>query len=416
MNNRRKFLLNSLLAGTGLLIAPPLSKQLFASQASDNDFIKHAKKIHEKILTVDSHVDTPLWLSNDKFQFQANNASLKGTKVDIPRMQEGGLWSVFFAVFLGQTELTDENRKKAYDEANRIYDLIEQRISSISNVAALAYEPKDAFNLKKKNKRAVFTGIENGFPIGLDLSKIEYFYNRGARYITLCHSWNNDICDSSTDKKGKLYNGLSNFGEKVIHEMERLGIMVDVSHISDESFADVVKLTKRPIIASHSSARAICNHPRNLSDEQLQQLAYNGGVAQLCILSDYVKEPAPNPDLDSAMKSFSEKYPVWEKLTPDQRDNAVAEYYEIQETYPGELATVKDAIDHLEHMIKVAGIDHVGIGTDFDGGGGLADCTDSSQLYMLTAEMLKRKFSEKDIEKIWSGNFMRVFKENRKAV
>ena len=408
MTSRRKFISNSILAGSSLLIAPSWVNGLLAQSNTNDDFVKQAKELHKQILTLDSHADTPLWMSNKKYDFEQNNSSLQGSKVDLMRMQEGGLWSVFFAVFLGQTELTPENREKAYNDANNIFDLINTKINQNIQGAALAYEPEDALKLKKLGKRAIYLGMENGFPIGLDLSRIAHFYKKGARYITLCHS--------STDKNGKIHEGVSAFGEKVIAEMERLGIMSDVSHISEDSFADVMRLSKKPIIASHSSSRAICDHPRNLNDEQLRQIAYNGGVAQLCILSDYVKAPTPNPDYDAAMQIFSAKYPVWEKLTPEQRDSAVVEYYAIEAKYPGDLATVKQAIDHLDHMIKVTGIEHVGIGTDFDGGGGLADCADVSQLYMLTAEMLRRNYTESDIEKIWSGNFIRVFAENRKAI
>jgi membrane dipeptidase len=267
----------------------------------------------------------------------------------------------------------------------------------------------DAYRIEDLGKRAIFIGVENGFPLGLDLNIVEVFYNKGARYITLCHTKNNDICDSSTDTTE--HNGLSAYGEEVVLEMNRLGMMVDVSHISDSSFYDVINLSKTPVIASHSCARAICDNPRNLNDDMLKKLAENGGVIQMCILSDYVKAPKPYPERDSAQNTLRVKYRGFDDLTKEEMAMARKEWYAIDTIFPRKLATVSDAVDHIDHMVKVAGIDHVGIGTDFDGGGGLADCQDVSQLGNITLELVNRGYSEDEIQKIWGGNIMRVLQK-----
>jgi membrane dipeptidase len=255
----------------------------------------------------------------------------------------------------------------------------------------------------------VFIGIENGYPIGQDLSNIARFYAKGARYITLCHTKNNHICDSSTDTTE--FNGLSDFGVEVVREMNRLGMMVDVSHISDSSFYDVLALSTVPVIASHSCARAMCDNPRNLNDDMLRKLAGNGGVIQLCILSDYVKTPDPNPARDSVFTAIREKYRNFTDLSEEEEKEARKDWHRADSLYPRVLASVSDAVDHIDHIVEVAGIDHVGIGTDFDGGGGLSDCTDVSQLGNITIELVKRGYTEEAIRKIWGGNIMRVMEQ-----
>jgi membrane dipeptidase len=267
--------------------------------------------------------------------------------------------------------------------------------------------------LEKEGKRAVFIGIENGYAIGNDLGNIEEFYQDGARYITLCHTKQNDICDSSTDSTE--FNGLSDFGAEVVKEMNRTGMMIDVSHMSDSSFYDVLALSTVPVIASHSCARAICDHPRNLNDDMLGRLAENGGVIQMCILSDYVKKPVPYPERDSAFKAIKVKYGDFNNLTSEQEKAAWQEWDRVDSLFPPTLATISDVVNHIDHIVKVAGIDHVGIGTDFDGGGGLADCNDVSGMEGITLELVRRGYSENDIRKIWGGNLMRVMAEVQEA-
>ena len=255
--------------------------------------------------------------------------------------------------------------------------------------------------------------MENGYPIGNDLSLIQTYYTKGARYITLCHTRNNDICDSSTDSTE--YNGLSEFGNSVVKFMNKTGMMVDVSHMSDKSFYDVIALSKAPVIASHSCCRALCDNPRNMDDAMLRALAKNGGVIQMCILSAYVKKQAPNPARDSAFASLRKKYQNFDNLSKAEMDNARRDWDALDDMYSQPLATVSDVVDHIDHIVKIAGIDHVGIGTDFDGGGGVTGCFDVSQMKNITIELLKRGYTIGDIRKIWGGNLMRVMKKVRKV-
>lgn len=379
---------------------------------SQDNLQSKAKKIHLDTYTVDSHNDTPMSFGDSDFNMaERHEVRNDGSRMDFPRMKEGGLDGAFFAVFTGQGPLTVEGRLNAYQRAKTTFDNIYKTAALHTGLAGIALTPKDGYRLNKEGKVSMFIGLENGYPVGLDIDRILEFYNLGTRYITLCHTRNNDICDSSTDKSGPLHNGLSDFGKQVVLEMNRLGIMVDVSHMSDKSFYDVIATSKTPVIASHSCAKALCNNPRNLSNEMLVALAKNGGVIQVCILSAYVKSPDPNPRRDSAEGALRQKYGDWSKLSVEDQKTARADYSAIRRKYPEKLATVSEMVDHIEHIVKVAGIEHVGIGTDFDGGGGLSDCMDASQMGNITVELVKRGFTKKDIARIWSGNLFRVMNE-----
>jgi len=383
-------------------------------KSTDQSLMKKALRIHEKTLTVDSHTDTPLWFLRGNFDLsERHDAHEDGSKIDFPRMKEGGMDAVFFAVFLGQRDRTDEGNEIAVAKAEKIFDSLYAVVNRLPGLAEIASTPNDAYRIEKLGKRAVFIGIENGYALGNNLSLIEYFYQRGARYITLCHTKNNDICDSSTDSTE--FNGLSEFGEEVVKEMNRVGMMVDVSHISDSSFYDVIALSTGPVIASHSSARAICDNPRNLTDDMLVKLAENGGVAQVCILSDYVKKMPSNPQRDSARSALREKYRNFEDLTDEEMKMAREEWYAVNHHFPPNLASVQDVVDHIDHIVKIAGIDHVGIGTDFDGGGGVNGCYDVGEMPNITIELVKRGYTEEEITKIWGGNLMRVMNEVQKT-
>jgi membrane dipeptidase len=228
--------------------------------------------------------------------------------------------------------------------------------------------------------------------------------------MTLAHTKNNDICDSSTDPAGPENNGLSAFGIQVVKEMNRLGMMVDISHISDKSFYDVLKITKAPVIASHSSCRALCGSPRNLTDDMLLALKENDGVIQICMLGNYLKTPEPNPELDSKLKELKDKYGDYDAL-PDSVKKIVRKVYkDIRKKYE-KSATVKDIVDHIDHVVQVIGIDYVGIGTDFDGGGGVEGCRTASDMKNITIELLRRGYSKSEITKIWGGNIMRVMRK-----
>lgn len=378
--------------------------------SEEEKLVFRALQIHAGSITIDSHTDTPLYLTRPGFDFGARqDARRHGSRLDIPRMQEGGLDAVFFAIFVGQGERSDSGNLKAFTRAELIFDSVIAVVERHSSSAEIATEAEEAIQLKKSGKRAIFTGLENGYPIGKDLGLIEHFYNRGARYITLCHTQNNDICDSSNDSTE--YYGLSEFGEKVVREMNRIGMMIDVSHVSDSAFYDILKLTTVPVIASHSSARAICDNPRNLTDDMLKALSENGGVAQVCLLSDYVKQMPPNPQRDSVMAILKVKYRNFADLSDAEMDSARMEWRTMNREFPPNLASVKDLVDHIDHMVSVAGIDHVGIGSDFDGGGGLEDCFDVSEFPNLTIELVRRGYSKEDIHKIWGENLLRVMRE-----
>jgi len=385
----------------------------FAQTKEEKKLIRKANRIHKKVLTIDSHTDTPMRLIRTGFDIsKRNDPDETRSKVDFPRMKEGNLDGIFFAVFIGQGERTDEGNKRAKDKALKIFEAIHKSVQDNPEMAAIALTPDDAFRIEKEGKRAIFIGIENGYPIGNDLSLIEEYHNFGARYITLCHTKNNDICDSSTDTCE--HHGLSKFGEKVVGKMNDLGMMIDVSHISDEAFYDVIQISRSPIIASHSCARAICDNPRNLDDKMLKELAENGGVIQMCILSEYVEKPEPNPDRDAAQEAVRKKYRGFVDLSDEEMKNARKDWYAINDKYPRKLTNVACVVDHIDHIVEIAGIEHVGIGTDFDGGGGVEGCYDVSEMGNITLELVNRGYTKKEIEMIWGGNLMRVFKDVEK--
>ena len=375
--------------------------------SSEEQLIKRADKIHASILTVDTHCDTPMEFSNPEFDLGVRHD--EGC-VDFPRMVEGGLHAEFFAVFTGQGPRNDSTFEKVYKKALDIFAAIHKNVEKNSEMAEVAYTADDSYRLKKEGKIAAYIGLENGYPIGKDISKVKQFYDLGARYITLAHTRNNDICDSSTDPAGPENNGLSTLGIQVVNEMNHLGMVVDISHISDKSFYDVLKTTTAPVIASHSSCRALCGSARNLTDDMLLALKENGGVIQICILGNYLKTPEPNPELDAKLSELKNRYGDYDALPEDSKKLVRTEYRAIQKRYE-KSATVKDVVDHIDHVVQVIGIDYVGIGTDFDGGGGVEGCRSVAEMKNITIELLRRGYSKADITKIWGSNVMRVLRK-----
>jgi membrane dipeptidase len=319
------------------------------------------------------------------------------------------LHSEFFAVFISQGPRNDSAFEKVHGNAMKIFRAIHDNVAKNSSLAEIALKADDAYRIAKEGRIAAFIGLENGYPIGHNIARVKEYYDQGARYITLAHSKNNDLCDSSTDPGGAENNGLSDLGEQVVHEMNRLGIMVDVSHISDEAFYDVLKVTSAPVIASHSSCRALCGSPRNLTDDMLLALKANGGVIQICILSNYLKTPEPNAQMDAALKELRQKYGDYTSLPEDSKKILRVEYRAVQKKFE-KLATVKDIADHIDHAVQIIGVDHVGIGTDFDGGGGVDGCHSAAEMKNITIELLRRGYTKTDIGKIWGGNVMRVLR------
>jgi microsomal dipeptidase-like Zn-dependent dipeptidase len=287
-------------------------------------------------------------------------------KVDIPKMQRGMLDAVVMVAYLPQGSRSAEASKKAATKTFSILNTLLKQIDKNKNTVEQAKTVADLQRLKKEGKKAILLGVENGYGIGKDLANLQKLADMGVVYITLCHNKHNDICDSH---KGKPeHNGLSEFGKQVVKEMNRLGIIVDISHTSEKTSFDVLELSKYPVIASHSSAKALCDNTRNISDDLMKAIAKKGGVIQVCLYKGFIKKTGR--------------------------------------------ATVKDAVDHIDYIVKKVGIDYVGIGSDFDGGGELTGLKNAGEMPQITMELLRRGYSEEDIAKIWGGNFMRVMKSS----
>ena len=323
-----------------------------------------AKQMHRRILTLDTHCDTPMFFGQD-INFATRDAKIK---VDLHKMTEGRQDATIMVAYLAQKERTDEALLAATAKADQLLNEIERMVAMNCTAVDIAYTPADLYRLKREGKKAIMLGIENGYAIGKDLTNVERFRNRGVVYMTLCHNGNNDICGSARYNDEHI--GVTPFGEQVIREMNRTGMMVDLSHAGEQTFYDTLDISSKPVVCSHSSSRALCDHPRNLTDEQLKAIARKGGVVQVCLYSDFLRTDAP--------------------------------------------ATICDAIEHLHHMVNIMGIEHVGIGTDFDGDGGIIGCNDSSELINLTRRMLYERYSENDLRLIWGGNFLRVMEEVQK--
>lgn len=390
-----------------------------ASQVS-SDFssgVTHSRAdiIHQAVLTIDSHIDWPIRQSvNPDFDpGVAHETGAPGSgQWDLVRMEAGGLDGAFISIFTPQRALTDEGYAQARSLAHQMIDWTYGLVDEYGDRVAIALTPKDAYQLEQQGKQALFLGMENGYPLGNNLDQVKAFYDRGVRYITLTHSKNNQLSDSSTDQQQR-WQGLSPFGETVVQEMNRLGMMVDISHVHDDTFWDVIRLTQAPVIASHSSARTLRDVPRNMDDNMLRAIQENGGVVQLCLLGKYIKDVEQRPERVAALAELEDEQAAW--LRGDLSDAEVADllsqYRQIGADYPEIKPTLKDAIDHLDHMVAVMGIDHVGIGSDFDGGGGLTNIEDVSQMPNITQALLARGYSPDDIRKIWGGNLMRVLND-----
>jgi membrane dipeptidase len=295
-------------------------------------------------------------------------------------------------------------------------DSIHSMAKHNDDLATLALRADDLARIEKTGKRAVYIGMENGFPLAKNITRVEEFYNRGVRYITLCHSYHNDICDSSTDKLPPENNGVSEFGKQVIAEMNRLGMMVDISHASDKSFFDAIELSSAPVIASHSSVRAIAHHHRNLTDEMIKKLAEKGGVMQICLLDDYIKDPDTTTVFYQDQKRMRQiYYTKFNQMSDQEKETFIHEWDELDLKNQANLPTIKDMVDHIDHVKNLVGVDYVGIGSDFDGGGGLLDCVDVSQFPNITRELVSRGYTDEEIGKIWGGNFLRVMRAVEKV-
>ena len=387
----------------------------FTSEKNMNQLEKKAQRIHAKCLTIDTHCDTPMQMIKPGFNIREGHHAPK-SRVDLPRMKSGGLDAMFFAVYTGQKPRTEANYISTYNLANQMLDSIHSMLKHNSDLATLALKADDLERIEKTGKRAIYIGMENGFPIAKDLTRVEEFYKKGVRYLTLCHSFHNDICDSSSDAASPEHNGVSDFGRQVIAEMNRLGMMIDVSHASDKSFFDVLELSKAPVIASHSSVRSVARHDRNMSDTMIQKLAEKGGVIQICLLDVYIKEPDTTSVKFKTERRLHKIYrTTYNAMSETEKEVFDKEWDDVQANYSSELPTVKDLVDHIDYVKNLVGVDYVGIGSDFDGGGGLRDCADVSQFPNITLELLRRGYTETEIKKIWGGNLLRVFRAVEKS-
>ncbi|WP_130619837.1 dipeptidase [Dyella amyloliquefaciens] len=365
-------------------------------------------------ITLDTHVDIPFGLMHET-RFDVGKST--PLQVDLDKMKRGGLDSAFFIVYVEQGPLTPEGYKHAMDEAKQKYDAIDLMVRTYPNRIALATSPAQVRANKAAGKLSAMIGVENGYSLGHDIKNLDAAYKRGARYVGLAHMGNNDLCTSSTpeaslgDTPLPEY-GLTDFGRAVVKRDNELGIMVDVSHSSDQCVRDVLAVSTAPVIASHSSARALDIHPRNLSDELLRAIAAKGGVIQVVAVQDFIRlDPARELAIKALQAQVAKQ--AGDKEFDSEKLEYLPAYIEGMKRIDAALPppTVDDYVAHIKHIAEVAGIDHVGVASDFDGGGGVAGWNDATQTRNLTAALRRAGFSDQDIAKIWGGNLLRVWGE-----
>jgi membrane dipeptidase len=384
-----------------------------APAPTEGETLAAARGIHDRVIALDTHVDIPFNYATEEVDPGKRGES----QVDLPKMEEGGLDAAFFIVYVGQTARTEASYEKARADAMTKFDAIHRMTERMyPDRIELARSAEDVARIHWSGKLAAAIGIENGFVIGKDVSLLAKYHELGARYITLAHGGHNDIADSATPQKSlgdaeEEHGGLSAFGREVVAEMNRLGIMVDVSHISKKAMLQAVEASKAPVIGSHSSTRALADVPRNMDDEQLRALAAKGGVMQAVALGAFVKNP---PEKQEAMKKLFEELGIsgmgeLSSLSEEKRAVFEDKRKEIDARFPA--ATVADFVDHIDHAVEVMGIDHVGISSDFDGGGGIQGWNNAAETFNVTLELVRRGYTEEQIEKMWSGNLLRVWRE-----
>ncbi len=418
----------------------------YAPVPGDDALTLRAKAIHAKVMTLDTHVDIN---PGEFIPGTANYCTrLPNTQVDLTKMEEGGLSAIFFSIFVGQGPLDSAGFARAYAADTAKFNAVHTLAEKIApDRIAIAYTAADAKRIFASGKKVAFMGIENGYGIGTDITRVKEFYDRGGRYMSLAHNGHSQLSDSNTGEADGvwMWHGLSPLGKKVIAEMNKWGMMIDISHPSKESMMQAIALSKAPIIASHSGVRALCDHSRNLDDEELKALAKNGGVVQIVAFRSYVK---CNPKVDAARaKATADLMAEYGIVTParggggggrgaaaggrggrgaaaaalDSQVTALpearrAEYFAkqkaIAEKYPTEpSATVMDYVDHIDYGVKLMGLDHVGISSDFDGGGGIDGYNSALEAINVTKELVRRGYTEEQIAKLWSGNLLRVLEQ-----
>ncbi|MGQ0735582.1 MAG: dipeptidase [Acidobacteriota bacterium] len=417
-----------LAAGLAALLGLEATAPLRAQPAAETDLVARARAIHERVITLDTHAD----ISPANFTSQRNYTQDLPTQVNLPKMFAGGLDAAFFIVYVGQGPLTPAGYDDAYKQAIAKFDAIHRLTKEIApDKIGLALTAADVLRIAASGRKVALIGIENAYPIGTDLKRIEEFYDRGGRYMSLAHNGHSQLSDSNTgERDGQwMHAGLSELGRKAIGEMNRVGIMVDVSHPSKASMLQSVALSKAPIIASHSSARALADHSRNLDDEQLMALEKNGGVVQTVAFNGYVKiPPPPSAARTDAMAALRKEFGLpgtggvggggggrgggAAGLPEAQRAAYQKRLAELDVRFPPPArATVGDFVNHIDYIVKLIGLEHVGISSDFDGGGGVDGWNDASETFNVTLELVRRGYSEAQISRLWSGNLLRVMAE-----
>lgn len=410
-------------------------KEESLNQESSETALEKAERIHENVITIDTHVDIDV----GNFTEDKNYTQDLPIQVELSKMETGGLDAVFLIVYTGQGDLNAEGYKKAYENADAKFKAIHRLTEEIApDQIELATSAEDVRRIVKSGKKVALIGVENGYPLGEDLSKLQEFYDRGARYLSLAHNGHSQFADSNTGEVDDVWlykNGLSDLGKKAISEMNRLGIMIDLSHPSTGSNKEAIALSKAPVIASHSSARALNDVSRNLWDEELMAIKENGGVVQAVAFSSYINSKKDSIHKKEARKILEEiaqemdlkllDWPEYSNLDEAAADSYLQKYKALQakakpriEKEVNPIAApvdVKDFVDHIDYMVELIGIDHVGISSDFDGGGGIYGWNDASETFNVTKELVNRGYSEEDIRKLWGDNLLRVMEAVEKV-
>ena len=396
------------------------------SDMTQEQLLAMAKDIHNRVITLDTHCDIDV----NNFTDSVNYTQDLRSQVTLPKMNKGGLDVAWFVVYTGQDSLTETGYQNAYDNAMSKFDAIKRLVTEIApNEIELAVTSEDVKRIHASGKKVAMIGIENGYPIGLDINNVKKFHDLGGRYMSLSHNGHSQLSDSNTGEKDDvwLHNGLSDFGKKVIAEMNKWGIMIDISHPSKEAIRQMITLSKAPVIASHSSARALNDHSRNLDDEQLFWIKDNGGVVQTVAFKTYVNQRKQNlyndkisGIRDAVIDSLNIRWYSWPEFS-ELDSNAqnkflknrnmvmalVDDKVKSMTDFPPQV-NVSDFVDHIDYMVDKIGLKHVGISSDFDGGGGVDGWNDASETFNVTLELVKRGYTESDISQLWSGNLLRV--------
>lgn len=373
-----------------------------------------ARQLHERLLTLDSHLDTPAWLALPGWNVtERHSLQIDLSQVDVPRMREGGLDGGFFVIYTDPGERTPQAQRQARDHGLARLMTIRETIAARADELTLALNADDAARIAATGKRAIYISMENASPLAADPALLDFYYRQGLRMLGIVHIENNEFADSSTAAEGPEWNGLSPAGKALIQEANRLGLIVDLSHASDAAFDQALEVSRTPIVLSHTSSKAIFDHPRNIDDERIRKLAAKGGVIQVNAFPGYLIEIPDHPERKKRLRAATG--PFWDGTadTAEKRQALANEFFAAHRAYPMRRPDFEDFMRHLLHIIRVAGPEHVGLGADFDGAGGNSSTglEDVATLPRITARLLAEGFSEEQIAAFWSGNLLRVMRQ-----